>query len=167
MQLTNKKEYLIILIILVGVFFLFSDRFLNNDPNQIVFNNDIKKQEIISTFNLDSAMAIGVFDVYTKKDNTIRIAGWAVNNDKTFPAEKIHVFFKEHFIGSGEVHIKRPGVTKISKNGDSLLESGFDFSILNFQNDIDECELDFFAEINPKVLQKIANNKCKLLSGIN
>ena len=167
MLIVNKKKYLIILSILIGIIFLVNDNFFNNDPNQIVFNNDIKKQEIISAFNLDSAMAIGVFDIYTKKDNTLRIAGWAINNDKTFPAEKIHVFYKEHFIGSGEVHIKRPGVTKISKNGNSLLESGFDFSILNFPNDIDECKLDFFVEINSKSLQKMVNNKCKLLSGTN
>ena len=67
MLIVNKKKYLIILSILIGIIFLVNDNFFNNDPNQIVFNNDIKKQEIISAFNLDSAMAIGVFDTYTKK----------------------------------------------------------------------------------------------------
>ena len=67
MLIVNKKKYLIILSILIGIIFLVNDNFFNNDPNQIVFNNDIKKQEIISAFNLDSAMAIGVLISIQKK----------------------------------------------------------------------------------------------------
>ena len=43
MLIVNKKKYLIILSILIGIIFLVNDNFFNNDPNQIVFNNDIKK----------------------------------------------------------------------------------------------------------------------------
>ena len=161
MLIVNKKKYLIILSILIGIIFLVNDNFFNNDPNQIVFNNDIKKQEIISAFNLDSAMAIGVFDIYTKKDNTLRIAGWSVNNNKALPAYKIHVFYKDQYIGSAKANKERPGVTKISKNGNNLLKSGFDFSILSFPNDIDKCELDFSIEFNSNIMQELPNNKCK------
>jgi len=170
MLLANKKKYLIILIILIGIIFLLNDRFFNknNESNQILFDVSTNKQVQIKKPALGSIMAAtGVFDVFTKNDSTLRIAGWAVNNDRTLPAKKIHIFYKEQYIGSAKVYIERPGVAKISKSGKSLIKSGFNFSILNFPKDIDACKLDFIAEINPKSLQKMANNKCKSLSGIN